>query len=143
MIDQKQKQQIVKNMAAKIKKAKAVIFTDFTGLSVAELEDLRSQLREKHLEYQVVKKKLLKRAYPELIDYSGSVAVALGDDEVSLSKILYNFEKIKILVGRNLDLEAIQELAKLPTREELLNKFICLLKNSTNKLILCLKNIKV
>lgn len=138
MINKKQKQKIVKNLADKIKKAKAVVFTDFTGVSVPEIEDLRKQMREKKLEFQVIKKSLLKLAYPDF-DYEGPVGVAIGNDEISLSKILHDFEKIKILHGRDLTFEQIQELAKLPTQEELLAKFVYLLKNNLNKIILCLK----
>lgn len=139
MITRKQKQEIVKTLGQKLEKSKAVIFTDFTGVSVPEIEDLRRKMREKNLELQIIKKNLLKRAYPDFDEYEGPVAVALGNDEISLCKILSNSEKIKILSGKNLSLEQIQELAKLPTQEELLAKFIYLLKNNLSKLILCLK----
>lgn len=141
MITLSQKKELVRNLAEKFKKAKAIIFTDFTGATTPELEDLRGQLREKNIDYQIIKKSLLKRVYPQ-IDYQGPIAIALADDEIALSKILYGFNKIKILGGRDLDLTKIQELAKLPSKEELLTKFVYLLKNNFNKLILCLKNIK-
>ncbi|MFH1392196.1 MAG: 50S ribosomal protein L10 [bacterium] len=141
MITRSKKEELVKNLAEKFKKAKAIIFTDFSGVKVPELEDLRAQLREQDIEYQIIKKSLLKRVYPQ-IDYQGPIAVALADDEIALSKILYNFNKIKIIGGRDLDLTKIEELAKLLSKEELLIKFVYLLKNNLNKLILCLKNIK-
>lgn len=136
-----EKKELVKSLKEKFKKAKAIIFTDFTGVTVPEIEDLRKQLREKNIDYQIIKKNLLKRVYPK-INYQGPVACAIGNDEISLSKILYNFEKIKILGGKGLDLKMIETLAKLPSKEELFTKLVCLLKNNTNKLILCLKNIK-
>lgn len=142
MINRAKKQEIIKTLTDKLKKAKAVIFTDFTGAKVSDLEELRRQLREKNMTYQVVKKSILSRVYPA-IEHSGSVAVALGDDEIALAKILSNFKKIKILGGRGLDLATIDQLAKLPSPEELLFKVVYLLKNNLNRLILCLKNIKV
>jgi len=138
MINRTQKQEIVKNWAEKFEKAKAVIFTDFTGIKVPEMQELRIKLRHNNISYKIMRKSLLKRIYPE-IDYSGPVAVALADDEITLSKILYGFNKIKILGGRDLDLTKIEELAKLPSKEELLFKFVYLLKNNINKLILWLK----
>lgn len=138
MITRAQKQAIVKNWAEKFKKAKAVIFTDFTGLKVPEMQELRAKLRQNNIDYKIMKKSLLKRVYPQ-IDYAGPVAIALADDEIALSKILFNFNKIKILGGRDLDLTMIKELAKLPSKDELLIKFVYLLKNNFNKLILCLK----
>jgi len=138
MITRAQKQEIVKSWAEKFKKAKAVIFTDFTGIKVSEMQELRQKLRQNNINYKIMKKSLLKRIYPK-IDYPGPVAVALADDEIAASKILYNFNKIKILGGRDLDLTAIKELAKLPSKEELLFKFVYLLKNNITRLILCLK----
>jgi len=142
MISRKQKIELVKNFKEKLDKAKTVIFADFTGLTVSETQDLRNQLRETNNQFQVIKKSLLKRIYPDT-EYSGAIAVAIGDDEIVLSKILYNFGKIKILGSRDLDLAMIETLAKLPTKQELLTKLSYLLKNNINKLILCLKNIKV
>lgn len=138
MITRKQKEKIVKDFGEKFEKAKIAVFTDFTGAKNQDLENLRSQLKEKDINYYVIKKNLLKRIYPKF-DYNGPVAVALADDEISVSKILYNFPKVKIISSRDLDLTTIEELAKMLSREDLLIKFIYLLKSNLNKLILCLK----
>lgn len=143
MVNRAQKEQIVKEVKAKLKGAKLAILSDFTGLKNSQIEELRSQMREQSIEYEVIKKKLLKRAGLD-IDYQGSIALAVSkDDEIMPAKILYN-NKVKIisgvLDGKAVDLTILEEFAKLPSREELLHKFNSILRNNINKLILILRN---
>jgi large subunit ribosomal protein L10 len=130
-----QKQKIVAALREKFEAAKVVIVTDYKGLDVAQMNDLRRKLREAEVEYQVVKNTLLTRAsqdtdVAQLVDtFKGPSAIALAfDDPVAPAKVLMQFSKendkleIKagVMNGKLLDVAAIGALSKLPSREELL-----------------------
>ncbi|MBL0714378.1 MAG: 50S ribosomal protein L10 [Desulfosarcina sp.] len=130
-----QKQKIVAALREKFEAAKVVIVTDYKGLDVAQMNDLRRKLREAEVEYQVVKNTMLIRASKEtaieqLVDtFKGPSAIALAfTDPVAPAKVLTTFAKdndkleIKagVMNGKLLDLAAIGALSKLPSREELL-----------------------
>lgn len=130
-----QKQKIVAALREKFETAKVVIVTDYKGLDVAQMNDLRRKLREAEVEYQVVKNTMLTRASQDtdaaqLVDtFKGPSAIALAyTDPVAPAKVLMQFSKdndkleIKagVMNGKLLDLAAIGALSKLPSREELL-----------------------
>jgi large subunit ribosomal protein L10 len=131
------KKQIVDKLHEMFSRSKVVIVTDYKGLDVAAITELRRKLREAEIEYQVVKNTLLIRASEEtdvaLIKdcFKGPSAVALSyDDPVSPAKVLTEFAKendkleIKagVLDGKVLDLSAIKSLSALPSREQLLGQ---------------------
>ena len=60
IIEQKKKE--VSELAAKINEAKVVLLTDYRGISVADVTDLRTKLREKDVEYKVIKNNITRRA---------------------------------------------------------------------------------
>ena len=145
-----QKQEIVKNLADKLKISKAVVFNDFQGLTVADAQDLRRSLREEEIEYQVVKKNLLKIALKKaglkikIDDITGPVSIALSPkDEVAPARILKQFsdqhEQLKmlkgILDGNKTDVSMLEKLALLPSKEELLGKTIGALKGNLYGLV--------
>lgn len=169
MITKKQKQEIVKDLTDKFSQQKAVVFSDHTGLKVSQAQDLRNELREEQIDYQVAKKTLidlaLKKAGFDKIkakDLPGQLALAFSyQDEVTPAKILYNFSKknkvLEILAGlvqgEYLEKSAIINLAKLPSKQEMLGRIVgsvsSLLYGLTNvlegnlrKLIFTLKQIK-
>jgi large subunit ribosomal protein L10 len=129
------KQKIVASLREKFTDAKVVIVTDYKGLDVAQMNDLRRKLREAEVEYQVVKNTLLIRAsqdthVEQLVDaFKGPSAIALAfSDPVAPAKVLMQFAKANdkleikagVMSGKLLDLAAIGALSKLPSREELL-----------------------
>lgn len=122
-----------------MKRAQCVIVLDYRGLTVAEVSDLRSKFREAGVEYKVIKNNMLKRAADELkiegMDdfFKGPTAVAFGyEDPVSPAKILCKFVKgvnktqIKggLLDGKAMDAAGIENLSKLPSKEELIAKML-------------------
>ena len=132
-----EKKQIVEELHDKFSRSKVVIVTDYKGLDVAAITDLRRKLREAEIEYQVVKNTLLIRASEEtdvaLIKdfFKGPSAVALSyDDPVTPAKVLTDFAKendkleikVGVLDGKVLDLSAIRSLSSLPSREQLLGQ---------------------
>ena len=133
------KKQIVEDLKGKFATTKVVIVTDYKGLNVAQMTELRRKLSEANVEYQVVKNTLLTRASKdtdaELLAevFKGPSGIALSfDDPVAPAKVLTQFAKendkleIKagVMSGKLMDLDAITALSKLPSREELLAKVL-------------------
>jgi len=134
-----EKKKIVAELHERLTKSKVVIVTDYKGLNVETMTELRRKLREAQIDYQVVKNTLLKRAAKEtgvaLIqdELKGPSAIALSfDDPVAPAKVLMEFakknEKLEIKAGlmedRVLDLTSIKALAALPSREALLSQLL-------------------
>lgn len=128
------KAKAVEGLQRELERSTAIIVTEYRGLTVAELQDLRRKLRPKGVEYHVVKNSLFTRAAEgsgrgalrSLL--SGPTAVALGtSDEVDLAKGLIDetksFKTLKIvggfLGGRVMSAEGVQSLAKLPPKPQL------------------------
>ncbi len=136
------KKQIVTQLKDRFAQAKLVVLTDYKGLNVAAMNDLRAKLREAGIDYQVVKNTLLRRAAQEtdaaaLIDsFTGPSAIALSlDDPVAPAKVLTEFAKANdkleikagVMEGKFLDAASIKALAALPSREVLLAKLLSVL----------------
>lgn len=149
------KVQLVEQTAEKLKQSQGVVLTDFKGLTVAEISDLRTRLRNESVEMRVIKNRLLKRAISEaecdnLDEYLvGNTAVAFGiADPVTPAKILVKYakdnEKLLIKGGlldrQKLDPSQIQDLAKMPGREELLTIMARDLKQPATKLATVMQN---
>jgi large subunit ribosomal protein L10 len=136
-IDEKKK--IVEDIRKRFLESKVVILTDYSGLDVEKINELRRKLKQSGSEYKVVKNTLLVRASEEtdisLIkdSFKGPSAVALScDDPVTPAKILAEFAndhealeiKVGIMNGKILDLSAIKNLSVLPSREALLGNLL-------------------
>ena len=137
------KQQEVNEVVEKINAANSLVVVDYLGLSVAEVTELRKQLREAGVEFKVIKNTIMRRAldsqeleYHEEV-FQGPTAVAFGmEDAVAPAKILSDFAKkaealeLKggILEGEVLSKEEIQQIAKLPNREGLLSMLLSVLQ---------------
>ncbi len=118
--------------------AEGVILTDFQGLTVKEITELRKTLRAANITYDVVKNTLAELAAQEaqiegLEDYfKGPTAIAVSEDPVAPAKIISDFAKthrkltIKagVVGGKVVDADAVKELAKLPSREVLLAQVV-------------------
>lgn len=130
-----QKQKLVAELSEKLGKAVTGVVVDYSGTSVADDTALRKELRENNVEYFVVKNTLLGRAVEgtelegmkEVLE--GTTAIALSnEDYTAAARILCNFaekhENFKVksgfLDGKLVDIETIESLAKLPTKEVLL-----------------------
>jgi len=133
------KKEIVKDLHEKFLRSKVVILTDYKGLDVTTINDLRRRLGAEEIEYKVVKNSLLIRASEEtdialIKDYfKGPSAIALSyDDPIAPAKVLTKFSeehkqleiKTGVMDGRVLDMGAIKRISALPGREELLGQFL-------------------
>jgi large subunit ribosomal protein L10 len=135
-----QKEKIVEILSDKLSKAKVAIFTDYRGLKMEEMEELRNLSFEKGMDYKVAKINLLSLAAKNAkveIDTSAfknkPLAIEFGyGDEIEVAKIVYIFskahEKLEILGGlldgKSIDIETIKTYALLPGREELYAKLV-------------------
>ena len=134
-----EKQQIAEDLRDRFSKVAIIVLTDYKGLDVKAMNDLRRKLRAEEIEYQVVKNTLLIRASEDndvalIKDYfKGPNAIALSyDDPISPAKVLSQFAKendkleikVGVMNGQVLDANAIRALAKLPSREVLLGQFL-------------------
>jgi large subunit ribosomal protein L10 len=133
-IPREKKERLVTQYADMLSHSQAIILTDYRGLSTAEMNKLRGNLREKGCGYHVVKNTLTKLALrqaglPSLDDLlEGPTAIGFCYEEVpGACKIFVDFaQELKftikggLLGTRLIDVAAIKELAKLPSREMLL-----------------------
>ncbi|HHW92757.1 MAG TPA: 50S ribosomal protein L10 [Firmicutes bacterium] len=135
MMARPEKEAMVAELKEKLDQARAAIITDYRGLNVAALTELRRRMREQGLEYKVVKNTLTRFAARELgLDdlepyLEGPTAIAFSyEDPVAPAKVIMGFAKehkqlgIKagLLRGKVIRPEGVKELADLPPREILL-----------------------
>ena len=134
-----QKEELVKSLAQKLKDSKAVVFSDFKGLAVKDMTVLRNELREKGIDFKVLKKTLISIALKDagiemdLKKMEGQIAVAVSQgDEVEAAKIIAKMAKVNenlkiaggILGKKILSTEEVMALSKLPSKDELLAKLV-------------------
>lgn len=136
-----QKEQQVAVLTEALKSNEFGVLTDFTGLSMLDLDTFRDKARKKGVSYNVVKAALLDIAAKDAgikgiqaAKTGKSYALALGGhDEVTISKLVYQFAKgsdgrvhiiTGIIGGKLVPLETIQQLALLPSYEELLARVV-------------------
>ncbi len=130
-----EKQETVKTFTEKVKNVKAFVLAGYSGLTVAQMTDLRRKLNTSKSSISVIQNRLFKRALKSLAiegldEYlKGPVAMASSDvDPVAPAKVLSQFAKdntkLKLKAGfmdkKVLTLSMLNELANLPSREILL-----------------------
>lgn len=135
---------LLEELKAKLQESEGFVLTEYRGLTVAEITELRRKLREAETEYRVAKNRIFNLAlkelgYPEMTDYlKGPTAIAfIKEDVVKASKALVDFAKenealvIKAgyVDGQVVDAEKIKAISKLPSREELIAKLLGSLKS--------------
>ncbi|MBW1758732.1 MAG: 50S ribosomal protein L10 [Deltaproteobacteria bacterium] len=151
-----EKKNIVEQLHDNLSRSTTVILSDYKGLDVSIINDLRRKLRESDVEFKVVKNTLLGIASQDtdvslIKDYfKGPNAIALSfDDPVAPAKILSEFaekhEKLEIKVGvmngKVLDLSAIKALSSLPSREVLLAQVLSAMNGVPTAFVRALSNV--
>ena len=127
------KEQLVRELKTQIKGAKALYYTDFTGLNVKRMTELRRRLRKAGVGYVVIKNTLALRAVNESGltggTLKGPTGVVIAGDPVAAAKVLADFAKendqkpsVKggMLEGVQIDQAQITRLANMPSREQML-----------------------
>ncbi len=148
------KQQVVTEIADKLRASKSTIVVDYRGLTVSEATELRKQLREAGVEFKVYKNSLTRRAaesaeMAELNEFlTGPNAIAFSnEDVVAPAKVLNDFAKdhealeIKagVIEGKLVTLDEVKAIATLPSREDLLSMLLSVLQAPIRNLALATK----
>ena len=148
-----EKKEFVQKLTEEIKSSSSVIVTHYSGLSVNESEQLRTEMRDNGAKFKVTKNRLTKLAleqtqFKNLADlFTGPTAIAYSEDPVASAKVAVSFEKkldkFKIIGGgydgEKIDLEKINFLATLPSIDELRGKIIGLISAPAQKIALIVK----
>lgn len=139
MLTRSQKEEVVKDLTEKIKASKSIVFADYSGVKTNDINELKSRLKKEGTNLRVIKKKLvdlsLKNAKIEvdIKSLSGQLAITISDnDEVAPARVLSKFakenENLKILGGvlgvKGMSAKEVSDLAKLPSKEEMLAKLV-------------------
>ncbi len=155
IIDAKKAQ--VKELAEKMKESKLVLFTDYRGINVTDVTDLRTKVRDTNGEYKVIKNNIIRRALEEC-KYEGLEEALVGptaiimnsEDYLESTKAIYEFSKnnenykIKggIIEGKVMTAQEIITIAKLPSREALLSMLAGALLGNITKLAVALGEVQ-
>ena len=153
-----QKKEEVSKLAEKMKEAKLILLTDYRGINVEDVTELRTAIRNTNSEYKVIKNNITKRALEEagltgLEDkLVGPTAVILSnEDYLEPTKAIYKFSKdnefykIKggVIEGKLMTAEEIITLAKLPSRETLLSMLAGALLGTISKFAVALDQVRI
>ena len=170
MLTKKDKVEIVKNLKKELKDNKLAAFCNFEGISVAKQRELKKKFKEIDGRLFVVKRRLVQKVLfdekVEAPEINGPLMVGLAKDEVLPAKIMFGFkakkkEKLDFAGGIAIDdneikflsKEEMEDLARLPSKEELRSRLVGLLqapiagfqhvlKGNIQKLTYVLANIK-
>ena len=138
-MNRREKEQIISDLHQQVERFKAVVLTNYRGLNVEQMNQLRQRLREEKISFNVVKNTLMKIAskgtdLEKLSEYfEGPTAVAVSyGDPILLAKILSDFQKTQplleikagVIEGRMTPPEEVKALASMPSREVLLAQIL-------------------
>jgi len=128
-----EKEQLVTELRDKLTNSQSLYYTDFTGLNVKRMTELRRRLKRVGVEYVVIKNTLALRAVNEsgLVGETlkGPTGLVVGKDPVAAARVLTEFAKefeekpaVKggLLAGKKIDNAQVKRLAALPSREQML-----------------------
>ena len=149
MMNKEQKKNYITEITTQFENNDSVLVTHYQGLTMTQLDNLRSQMREHGIKFQITKNRITKLALAnsrckDLTDlFTGPTAVALSEDAISSAKILTKFAKenknLKILGGimgnEILDLAGVQNVATLPTLDEARAKIVGILSAPAQKIV--------
>jgi large subunit ribosomal protein L10 len=129
------KQQLITDLKSKLDGAQALYYTDFTGLNVKRMTELRRRLRRAGVDYVVIKNTLALRAVNESglagTRLKGPTGIVVAKDPVAGAKVLTDFAKendqrpkIKggLFDGQALNVDQVKQLASMPSKEQLLSE---------------------
>ena len=149
MMTKEKKKVYIAEMKEFFKKTNSVLVTHYQGLTVKQIDELKSELRKNGILFKITKNRITKMAlegtkYKKLEDlFSGPTAVALSDDAISSAKILTRFAKkntnLKIIGGimeeESLSIEDVAKIATLPTMNEARAKITSILQAPAQKIM--------
>ena len=146
-MDRAQKSESIETLKGVFADAGAVVVTHYTGITVAQMEDLRLRLRKEGASFKVVKNRLAQKALNGAGEgayelFKGPVGIAYGPDPVSAAKVATQYAKdndkftiVGAMMGELvLDAKGVDALAKLPSLDQLRGKIIGLLQAPATKI---------
>ena len=150
MMTKDQKKNYIVEMSTQFENSKAIMVTHYQGLTMVQLDELRSQMREHGIIFKITKNRITKLALEktkckELSDlFTGPTAVAFGEDAIMSARILSKFAKdndsLKLIGGimdnEVLDMAGVQNVASLPTLDEARANIVGILNAPASKLSL-------
>ena len=152
----KQKQIIIDEIKDKFERAESAVVIDYMGITVAEADEMRKKLREEEVDYTVYKNTLVKRAiegtpYEALGEaLKGSSAFAFSNEDATagariLNKSIKQYKKMAfkgaVVEGQVYDAKQVEELADIPSREELIARFMGSIQSPLSQLVRTFKAI--
>ena len=149
MMNKEQKKNYISEIESQFKNNEAVIVTHYQGLTMTQLDDLRSKMREHGIKFQITKNRITKLALEktkckDLSNlFTGPTAVAFSSDAIISARILSKFAKDNenlILLGgimgeEVLDQAGVQNVANLPTLDEARAKIVGILATPASKFV--------
>lgn len=147
-MDRSEKQELISSLHETLKTVELVVITRQSGLTVAEVTNLRRQMRQAGAGYKVTKNRLARRAldgtkFEGLKDmFTGPTAIAFSKDPIAAAKVAVTYansnEKLKIVGGamgsQVLDPQGVKALATLPSLDELRSKIIGILSTPAQRI---------
>ncbi|MBX4187060.1 MAG: 50S ribosomal protein L10 [Candidatus Doudnabacteria bacterium] len=149
-VSRKEKEATLASLMDVLKKARGVVFTEYRGMTVKQLDNVRKNLRKENVKYQVVKVTLLKKAMEALgistegFKYNGPLALAVSmEEETAPARILKGMTKENpqlILDGgifnqALVDASVVSRLASLPTKQQLLGQLVSVIAGPARGLV--------
>ena len=149
MMNKEQKKNYIAEMTTQFENSKAVMVTHYQGLTMTQLDELRSKMREHGIIFKITKNRITKLALEktrckDLASlFTGPTAVALGEDAIISARILSKFakdnENLKLIGGimenEVLDQAGVQNVATLPTLDEARANIVGILNAPASKLV--------
>ena len=149
MMNKEQKKIYINEMTTQFENSEAVLVTHYQGLTMTQLDELRSQMREHGIQFKITKNRITKLALEktkckDLTDlFTGPTAVAFSSDAIISARILSKFSKdnenLKLLGGimgnEVLDQAGVQNVANLPTLDEARAKIVGILATPASKFV--------
>ena len=149
MMNKNKKKIYIEEMKGFFSKTSSVLITHYQGLTVKQIDKLKSEMRKHGILFKITKNRITKLAledskYKKLENlFSGPTAVAFSEDAISSAKILTKFAKknsnLKIIGGimeeEPLSIEEVEKIATLPTLDEARAKIVSILTAPAQKII--------
>ena len=145
-----QKQLIIDEIKGKLENAQAAVVIDYMGITVEQADAMRKTLREANVDYTVYKNTLIKRAIEgtefaplaEVLDGPSALAISTEDATAparTLNKIIKDFKKMEfkagVVEGTYYDKAGIEAVAEIPSRDELIAKFMGSIQSPVGKFV--------
>jgi len=148
-MNKEQKKNYISEIESQFQNNESVLVTHYQGLTMAQLDELRAQMREHGIKFKITKNRITKLALEKTKCkglsglFTGPTAVAFSDDAIISARILSKFaktnENLKLLGGimgqEVLDQAGVQNVANLPTLDEARAKIVGILATPASKFV--------